>query len=377
VPEPFRWRPRQLGSLAKESVKEWVEDKSPKTAAALAYYSLFALGPLLLLVTAIAGVVFGMTEARAAVTGEIGRLLGKPAGETLDALMAAGMQGRTGVLAIVVGGVALLFGALGAFAQLREGLNATWEVEAKPVKGFWNKVRQAVRQNALSFAAVLGLGFLLLVSLVVGTAVTAIATRLGDALPGADALWQAFNLLFMLGVAATVFTLIFKFMPDAKVAWRDVWVGGAVTAVLFVAGEAAIGMYLGGPATASRYGAVGAVPVLLLWLYYSSMIVLFGAEVTQVYANRYGSRVRPSGAAYAIHEAVPKRHALPSEEGVDGGRGSGAVWIPPRREAGGVTQRKPGRRAQRRSERVDGEFRGLGRPVREAGRRDSGRTRTR
>lgn len=303
--------------LFKQSWLEWVEDKSPKTAASLAYYTLFALGPLLVVVVAIAGLVFGAEAARGAITGQLSGLLGRQAGEAAEGLMAAGWRGGAGAVALVVGIVTMVLGAAAAFAQLREGLNTTWEVEAKTVRGFKEKVVLAVRQNLLSFAGVVGLGFLLLVGLAVSAALTAVSTSAQDVLPGSDLAWQALHFLVMVGVVTLVFALLFKFLPDAKVKFRDCLFGGFFTSILFVLGQLALGVYLGGMVGDSRYGAAGAVPVLLIWIYYSSILVLFGAELTQVFANNYGDPVQPTHRAEPLQEAVVKRHERPSREGTE------------------------------------------------------------
>jgi membrane protein len=315
--ERFRWRPRQVGSLLARTVQEWAEDKAPRQAAALAYYALFALGPLLLIATALAGLVFGQQAARQAVTGQIGGLVGEPGAQAVEALMAGGLRGGAGVVGLVAGLVALLFGAVGVFAQLREALNRAWELEEKTVAGWKNKLVNAVRNNVLGFAGVLGVGFLLLVSLLLGAAVEALATYARGLLPGPDLVWTGANLLASLAVSATVFALMFKLLPNARVAWRDVWVGAVATSVLFVAGEALIGAYLGQGAVAARYGGAGAVLVVLLWVYYSSLILLLGAELTQVYANTYGSRILPSRRGEPIQEAIAKRDSPPDVEGTE------------------------------------------------------------
>lgn len=310
-------RAQQPGPLAllKRAAQEWSADKAPKTAAALAYCTLFALGPVLVLAVALAGLVWGTAPARAAVTAQFAALLGAQAGQAVDALMAAATRPGTTVWAVVGGGAALLVGAAGAFAQLREGLNAAWEVEAKTVSGFWPKVRQAVRRNFLGFAGALGFGFLLLVGLVGSAAVAALGQRIGGAFAGADVVVPGLDFVLGLLLASVAFTLMFRLLPEAKVATRDAAAGGLATGALFVLGQTAMGLYLGRAATASKYGAAGAVPILLLWLYYSCLILLYGAELTQVLANTYGSRIRVRPTAMTLQEAVRQRHGAPSREG--------------------------------------------------------------
>ncbi|HEX2066876.1 MAG TPA: YihY/virulence factor BrkB family protein [Candidatus Thermoplasmatota archaeon] len=315
--ESFRWRPRQVGTLLARTLQEWMEDKSPRQAAALAYYTLFALGPLLVVAAALAGLAFGQEAARQAITGKISALAGDEAGQAIASLMAGGFRGGAGLVGLVVGSVLLVFGAIGVFAQLREALNRTWEVEEKAVAGWRNKLATAVRKNVLGFAGVLGTGFLLLVSLAIGAGLQALATYARGLLPGPDLLWQAANLAATVAVCGVVFALMFKFLPNAKTAWRDVWVGGTATALLFVVGELAIGAYLGQGTMVARYGGAGALLAVLLWVYYSSLILLFGAELTQVYANLHGSRIRPSRRGEAMQEAIAKRDAPPHLEGTE------------------------------------------------------------
>ena len=313
--EPFRWRPRQVMALLAQAGKEWVEDKAPKQAAALAYYALFALGPILFIAIVVAGFAFGQEAARAAIAGQFGHLVGPEGAKALDALAAGAFRGRAGAIGIAVGAVLLLFGAIGVFAQLREALNAVWEVEPKRARGWKARLAALARRNVLGLAGVLGVAFLLLVSLVVSTAIASLAKYGSAVLPGADWAWQGVNLVLMVGVCTGLFALMYRHVPDAKVAWRDTLFGAFATGILFVLGELLIGFYLGQAATASRYAAVGAAPVLLLWIYYSGLVLFYGAELTQVYANRHGAAVRPSRRAQPIQEAVATRQRLPSREG--------------------------------------------------------------
>lgn len=313
---PFRWRPREVWGLLAASAREFVEDKSPKQAAALAYYTLFALGPLLVLAIGVAALAFGAEASRDAVLSQLTRLLGESGGEGLVALMDAAERQRIGVIGTVVGMGVLLLSAGAVFAQLKEALNRIWEVEAKKPQGFWPKVWKALRKNMLSFAGVFGSGFLLLVSLVVSAGLAALGEYFVEAFPGAELALQLVNLVVSFVVIGLVFAAIFKFLPDARVAWRDVLVGGVVTAALFLVGQFALGYYLGAGPLASRYGVAGALLIVLVWVYYSSMIVFFGAQLTQVYANRYGSHVRESRDARPLAQAVVEEQSAPEKEGV-------------------------------------------------------------
>ncbi|MEA3190707.1 MAG: rane protein [Thermoplasmata archaeon] len=315
--ERFRGRPKQVWSLLRGAGQEWVADKAPKQAAALAYYALFALGPLLLIAVSVAGLLFGQTAAREAVTSQLGRLLGADAQRAIESLMAGGVRAKAGLFGLVAGGVALLLGAAGVFAQLREALNTVWEVEAKRVQGWKANIGAIVRRNLLGFAGVLGVGFLLLVSLAVSAAIAAGAKYASSLMPGAELLWTVLHFVVSVAIVSLLFALIYRYLPDTKVAWRDVSVGAAVTGLLFVVGELGIGFYLGQAATATRYGAAGAVLVLLLWVYYSGLVLLYGAELTQVYANRHGAQVRPAKTGEPLPQAVLERQAPPEKEGVE------------------------------------------------------------
>lgn len=306
---------REVGPFLKATVREFVEDKVPKQSAALAYYALFALGPLLVLAIGIASLAFGADAAREAVVGQFSRLTGEAGGKAIEDLLGGADRERVGLVGTAVGLVLLLFSAGAVFAQLKEALDRVWEVEARAPEGLGAKVGRAVRKNVVSFVGVLGTGFLLLVSLVLSAALAAAGERLSVAFPAGVAFWAVVNFAVALAVVTFLFACIFRFLPDARVAWRDVWVGAVVTSVLFNVGQAAIGLYLGAGPLGTAYGAASAILVLLVWVYYSSMILFFGAELTQVWANRYGSRVRPAGDAQPLTEAVLEKQDHPSAEG--------------------------------------------------------------
>lgn len=310
--------PREIVDLFKATAKEFVEDKTPKSSAALAYYTLFALGPLLIVAVGIASLVFGSDTARDAVMAQLERFLG-PSGSEGVAELLAGADDRTqgSILATIGGTVLLLVSAGAVFAQLKEALNRMWEVEAKKAVGWKEKVVKAARKNFLSFAGVIGTGFLLLVSLLLTTAVAAMGEYVGSAFPGSETILQVANLVVSLAIVSLVFALMFKFLPDARVAWRDVWIGAVFTAVLFLAGQFALGYYLGAGPLSTRYGAASAVLVILVWVYYASMIVFFGAQFTQVFANRHGSRVREGREGRSLREAVAQEQSEPEQEGVE------------------------------------------------------------
>jgi membrane protein len=309
------WRPRSFLGLFRAAAREWILDKAPKQAAALAYYALFALGPVLLLSMLLAGWVFGADAARGAVMDQLARVLGPEGAQAVDEMLGAASTPRAGIIGAIVGGVLLLFGAVGVFAQLKEALNRVWEIQHKTPVGWKAKLAAAVRRNVGGFSALLGIGFLLLVSLVVSAGLAAAGEKLQTLAPGAAILWQVVNVLVALFVVAILFMAMFKLLPDARVAWRDAAVGGAVTSVLFMLGQLAIGLYIGAGPISTKYGAAGAVLAILVWVYYSGLIVFYGAEFTQVFANRYGAKVRPSKRAEPIQTAVQKQHRPPSREG--------------------------------------------------------------
>lgn len=338
--ERFHWSPRQVRDLFTRGAREWSEDNAPKQAAALAYYTLFALGPLLLIAVAVAGLVFGEAAARGAITSQLSGLLGPRTAEAVNGLMVGGINQNAGLFGLIAGSLALLFGAAGVFGQLRQSLDTVWEIKQRKVEGWRNKLNVRVRQDLLSFGAVMCIGFLLVVSLVASAGIAAITTYGHSLLPGSTLLWQGVDVVVNLLGLGLAFALMFKFLPDAKVAWRDVLFGAACTSILFVVGETLIGFYLGTAATATKYGAAGAIPVLLLWVYYSGLILFFGAQLTQVYANRYGTHVTPNARAESIQDAILKEQSRPEEEGMDGtrrarprpGKATHARTAPPRIE---------------------------------------------
>jgi membrane protein len=260
----------------------------PRFGASLSYYTLFALAPMLIIAIAVAGAVFGEEAVRGQIVGQIDQLLGTEGARAVQSLLAGARHARSGVLATVIGGLTLLLSATGAFLELQTALNAIWRVQLKPGR----RIKTYLKNRARSFALVLGIGFLLLVSLVVSAALAALGKWL-SASSATPLLWSAVNLAVSLAVITTLFMLLYRFLPDVKLRWRDVSIGAFVTAVLFTIGKELIGLYIGHSTTASSYGAAGSILVLLLWVYYSSQIVLFGAEFTRVYARETGAKPQP------------------------------------------------------------------------------------
>jgi membrane protein len=279
---------RSLPHLLKEAFRDFWEDNAPRLGAALSYYTAFSLAPLLLISIAIAGAVFGEEAARGQVVGQLQALLGEEGARAIQALLENARKPSEGVLAAVMGVATLVLGSSGVFNELRGALNTIWEVPARQGGGVWG----TVRDRLLSFGMVLILGFLLLVSLILSAALAAAGERWGGALAGTLHLLEIANFLVFLGVATVLFALIFKLLPNAQpaIAWRDVWVGASMTAVLFSLGKWGIGLYLGRGTVGSAFGAAGSLVVVLVWVYYAAQVLFFGAELTQVYAREHGSR---------------------------------------------------------------------------------------
>jgi membrane protein len=274
-------------ALMKESVSAWIDDYAPSMGAALSYYTVFSLAPLLVIVVSVAGLVFGDDAVRGELFGQIEALMGSEAAKGIQDLLAAASKPSHGAVGTLVGAVVLLIGATTVFGELQDALDRIWRAPARQkASGWWT----LVRTRLLSFGVVLGLAFLLIVSLVVGAAIAALGKWWGGLFGGWEALAQALNVVVGFGLTTAVFALIYKVMPRVKVGWGDVWVGAAVTALLFTVGRFLIGLYIGKTGVASGFGAAGSVAVVFVWVYYSAQIFLVGAEFTWVYARRFGSR---------------------------------------------------------------------------------------
>jgi len=303
--------------VLKQTVSEWVDDKAPQLGAALAFYSILSLAPLLVIVITIAGAVFGADAAQSEIVAQMERLVGRDGAEAVEEMIAHAQQPETGVTASVVGVVTLLLGASGVFGQLQDTLNTIWNVKPKPGRG----IGGFLRDRFLSFAMVLGTGFLLLVSLVLSATLASLGKFLSGLLPGAETLWLIVNEIVSFAVIAVLFGLIFKLVPDVKTSWKDIWVGAALTALLFTVGKFVLGLYLGRQSVGSAYGAAGSFVVLVIWIYYSAQILFFGAELTQVYAQRYGSRIVPDENAQWTTDSVAPRE-VPAVAARDAARSS-------------------------------------------------------
>jgi membrane protein len=279
--------------ILKTAAAEWVEDNAAQLGAALAFYSILSLAPLLLISVAIAASVFGPDTARNELMSQLNEMIGEQGAGAISMMLDHAQNPGSGIVATVLGLATLLFGASGVFAQLQTAMNTIWEVPTKKNGGIW----ATIRSRFLPFAMVLGTGFLLLVSLVLSAVISGIGSYVSDRWPAFEPIGQLANTGVSFLIVTLLFAMIFKLLPDTQIAWRDVWVGALLTALLFTIGKFFIGLYLGKAAVGSAYGAAGSLVVLLIWIYYSAQILFFGAELTQVYARRLGTKSRRGAAA--------------------------------------------------------------------------------
>ncbi|HKQ37392.1 MAG TPA: YihY/virulence factor BrkB family protein [Verrucomicrobiae bacterium] len=305
-------RIKDIFEVIKGTFKEFMEDKAMRLAAALAYYAIFSIGPLMFVLVSLAGWIFGDDAVRGQVHGQISGMVGEESAKTIESMMAAKKLG-TSPITTILGVITLAIGASGVFGQLQDALNTIWEVKAKPGLGIWS----FLRDRFLSMSMVLGLGFLLLISMVLTTAVQALVSRGGQLLPIPDAVTGVLSEVFSFVVVGLLFAMIYKFLPDVKLGWSDVFTGALVTAALFTGGKFLLGLYLGREGTASSYGAAGSVVVILLWIYYSTIILLFGAEFTQTYALKRGHKLEPSKYAVPVTQEARAQEGMPKPESVE------------------------------------------------------------
>lgn len=277
-----------IWQLLKRTGIEWQADKIPLLAAALAYYTVFSLAPLLVIAIAIAGAVFGQEAAQNQIVAQFQGLIGKQGAQAIQTVINNAQQPESGgTVATIISIATLLFGASIVFGQLQMALNTIWEVEPKPGLN----IKSFLQSRLLSFAMVLVIGFLLLVSLFFSAALTGIENFFGTAFPNLLVIGRLLNLVLSLGGVTLLFALIYRVLPDVRVSWRYLWIGAGVTSILFTIGKSLIGFYLGNSGVSSSYGAAGSIVVLLVWIYYSAQILLLGAEFTQVYAKRQGAQI--------------------------------------------------------------------------------------
>src|SRR5215208_7186887 len=270
-------------TAVKEAATNWSSHKDARQGAALAYYSVFSLGPIIVIAIATAGLLFGHDAVTSQVMSSIKEMLGETGAKAVEGMLAGASRPSAGILATILGIGALLFAAIGVVVQLKDALNVVWEVEESTESGIWHFARNYV----LSFAAVLALGFLLLVSLVVSAGLAAAGKYAATYLP--EGALHFISILISFAVVMVLFAMMFKWLPDIAVGWRDVWPGALLTALFFEAGKAAIGFHIGKQGLESTYGAAASIVVVLIWVYYTSQIILMGAEVTHSYAKHNGS----------------------------------------------------------------------------------------
>ncbi len=291
---------KTLWGLLKVTFSQWRRDQASLMAAALAYYTVFSLAPLLIIVIAIAGAIFGEQAAKGELVAQIQGVVGRDGAQLIQTAIenASQLDPSQGPIPTLINIGVLLFGASVVFAQLQKSLNRIWDVEAKPGNG----IKRVLRKRLLTFSMVLVIAFLLLVSLVISTMLVILGNYLRDLVPGFTYLWQILNFFISFSLVTLLFAMIFKILPDAKIAWRDVWMGAAITAVLFDIGKFLLGFYLGKTSLASAYGAAGSLVIILTWVFYSAQILFLGAEFTQVYVRHYSKEIVP--AEHAVR--VPK-----------------------------------------------------------------------
>ena len=289
---------KQIWTLLEETFVQWEDDQASRLAASLALYTLLSIAPLIVVSIAVAGVFFGDAAARGQLSSQVSGVVGTQAGQAIEALIENAHAPSTGIIGSVVGIAVLLFGASGVFGELQTALNQIWNVKQRPGRG----LRGILRDRFFSFTMVMGVAFLLLVSLVVSAVLTTVTTHFENFLPW-PVLWQVLNALVGLAVSTLLFALIFKVVPDAKIGWRDVWVGALVTACCFSLGKGALAWYVGRSATVSPFGAAGSLVALTVWVYYSAQILFLGAEFAQVYATHFGTRIEPTKNAVLVAES--------------------------------------------------------------------------
>jgi membrane protein len=301
---------KTIWELLKETFSDWSEDKASRLAASLAYYTIFSIAPLIIIVIAVAGLVFGREAVQGQIEGQLQGLVGEDGAGLIQEMVQGASNESTSVIATIIGVATLLFGATGVFGQLQDALNTIWEVEPKPGRG----IMGIIKDRFISFSMILGVGFLLLVSLVLSAGLAALNEFMSGMFDSMAYMGEVINFVISFGVITLLFAMIYKILPDVEIAWSDVWIGAAVTALLFTLGKFLIGLYLGHSAVASSFGAAGALVVVLIWLYYSAQILFLGAEFTQVYAKRFGSQIKPAKDARPVTEEARAQQGLPRSD---------------------------------------------------------------
>lgn len=288
---------KEIWSFTKEMFSAFTKDNVFSLAAALAYYTIFSLAPILLIVITIVGFFFGEEAMRGEIYGELSGMMGEQAAKQAQEMVENANARESGTLATIISIVTLIFGATGVFNELKSSLNNIWGVKSKPKNGIWGMVKDRL----LSFGMVLSIGFILLVALVINAVVAMAGSYFSAVLPEVgEVVLQIFNVLLSVGVSTFLFAVLFKGLPDVNIKYSDVWKGALFTAILFSVGKLLIGLYIGQSDIGGTYGAAGSMVVILVWVYYSALILFLGAEFTAVYADRYGAHLRPSAHAVRV-----------------------------------------------------------------------------
>jgi membrane protein len=291
--------------LLRATLSDWYEDRAQRIGAALAYYTIFALAPGLVIVMALAGLMLG-PGAESQIIGQIRELIGKQGATAIEATIRSARTETLGATGTALALVPLVFGLWGVFGELQDGLNTIWGVTPKPGR----RIRDILKERFWSFAMVVGIGFVLLVSLVLSAWIAVVSTYVSNLLPAPAAALEALNFVISFVVITGAFALVFKLLPDVRIAWRDVWLGAAVTSLFFTVGKFLIGLYLGKSAVASAYGAAGSLVIIVVWVYYSAQILLFGAEFTKVWTKRRGSGFVPEKTAVPVTQEARAEQGL-------------------------------------------------------------------
>ena len=297
---------KKIWGLIKHTFQSWLNDYAPSMGAALAYYTMFSIAPLLLIVISIAGLIFGADAARGEIFAQLQGLMGDKGALAIQGLLESVNKPGQGVAAATLGVVLLLIGATTVFGELQDDLDRIWRAPARESSGLWGLLRARI----LSFGMILGIAFLLLVSLVLGAAVAALGKWWGPWFGHWETLLQVINFVMSFGLTTAMFALIYKFMPRVHVRWSEVWIGAVMTALLFTLGKFMIGLYIGKSGVASGFGAASSIVVVLVWVYYSAQIFLFGAEFTWAYSNTFGSRKGGN----ALEKPVPNKPTRSAEQ---------------------------------------------------------------
>jgi membrane protein len=304
--------PASIGTIIKRTLAEWMEDRASRLAASLAYYTAFALAPMLIIALGIAGTVFDSHASRDYVHDQLRGIFGQDAAKAIASIMENLSDSQSRSWFATISGIAILvYAGVNVFAELQDSLNTIWEVKPRPDLTWWD----TIKARLLSFAMVMGIGFLLLVSLILTTATTMAINYFGIGEDGV--VIEALHMLISTGLITLLFAMMFKLLPDAHVRWGDVWLGAVITALLFTLGKFLLGVYIARSGVANIYGAAGSLVIVLIWVYYSAQILFLGAEFTQVYSQRHGERVAPTPDAVKVTEAERAQQGMPHEQTVE------------------------------------------------------------